>query len=216
MLTPLLKILENNLNGIHIGRNKPIAPVIAYADDITVLVTKPGDYDKIRQSIKIYEKATRARLNTKKSKALAIANWTAPATALGIGFQNHITILGIKYTATIRATIKANLDHVINVIRTQARRAYTRQLSLCKADSIRATIHASKIWYLAQTLPPHTKHVQQITSTCTWYIWRGTPFKVPVTTLRLPKDQGGRAMTEIVVKCGTLLLSRIWALRNKE
>jgi hypothetical protein len=131
-LHPLLQTLENTLSGIQIGRNKPIAPVIAYADDITVVVTKPGDYDKILQSIKIYEKETGARLNTKKSKALAIANWTAPAMALGIEFQNHITILGIKYTATIGATIKANWDHVINVIRAQARRAYTRQLSLAK------------------------------------------------------------------------------------
>ena len=39
----------------------------------------------------------------------------------------------------------------------------------------------SKIWYMAQTLLPHPKHVQQLTSMCTWYIWRGAPFRVPIT-----------------------------------
>jgi hypothetical protein len=61
---PLLRTLENTLNGIHIGGPKTISLVLAYAVDITVLVTQPGDFDTIRQHIHIYEKATGARLDT--------------------------------------------------------------------------------------------------------------------------------------------------------
>jgi hypothetical protein len=82
--------------------------------------------------IHTYEKATGASLNAQKSKVLAIANWTAPATALGINFQDQVTILGIKFAASLGFTIKANWDNVINKTRVQAKTAYARQLSLAK------------------------------------------------------------------------------------
>jgi hypothetical protein len=111
--------------------------------------------------------------------------------------------------------VKANWNYVSS-IRAQARIANARQLSLAKRLHYLQLYLLSKIWYMAQTLLPHTKHVQQLTSVCTWYIWRGAPFRVPVTTLRRPKDQGGWAMKDIGGKCRTLLFSRIWTLSNKD
>jgi hypothetical protein len=46
-LHPPLRTLEETLNGIHIGGTKKISPILAYADDITVLVTQPKDFDTI-------------------------------------------------------------------------------------------------------------------------------------------------------------------------
>ena len=59
---------------------------MAYADEVAALVTKAEDFDLIQQSVTHFERATRARLNKQKSKALAILNWTAPAAVLGIDF----------------------------------------------------------------------------------------------------------------------------------
>jgi hypothetical protein len=187
-LHPLLRTLEETLNRIHIGGTKRISPILAYAD-ITVLVTQPKDFDTIAKTIHTYEMATGASLNAKKSKAVAIAKWTTPATALGIDSQDQVTILGIKFNATTGATTKVNWDNVISKTRIQANTAYARQLSLAKRLQYVQQYLLAKIWYLAQRLPPLTKHVQQITSVCTWYIWRGAPFRVPITTLRLPKEQ---------------------------
>ena len=72
-LHPLLRTLEDRLHGIHVGGTKRISPVLAYTDDVTVLVTQHKDFDTILQSRHTYEKVTGARLNTHKSKALAIA-----------------------------------------------------------------------------------------------------------------------------------------------
>jgi hypothetical protein len=101
-LHPLLRTLEDTIHDIHIGGTKQITPVLTYVDDVTILVTKPKDFDTILQSIHTYEKATGARLNIHKSKTLAIAKWTAPATALGIDFQEQITILGGQVCVYIR------------------------------------------------------------------------------------------------------------------
>jgi hypothetical protein len=59
-LHPLLRTLEDRLHCIHIGGTKQISPVLAYADDVTVLVTQTEDFDTILQSIHTYEKPTGA------------------------------------------------------------------------------------------------------------------------------------------------------------
>ena len=79
-------------------------------------MTQPEDFDTIRQAVHKYEKAKGAQLNTPKSKALAIANWTTPETALGIDFQDRITILGLKVASTLGFSMKANWDRVVRAI----------------------------------------------------------------------------------------------------
>ena len=70
--SPLIRALEDSLPSIKIGRNTQHGPVIAYADDVTVFVTNPGDFHAIQQAIHLYERVKGTRLNPRKSKALAI------------------------------------------------------------------------------------------------------------------------------------------------
>ena len=44
----------------------------------------------IRQAVRCYEQAREAKLNSQKSKALAIGNWTHSTTALGIEFHAQV------------------------------------------------------------------------------------------------------------------------------
>ena len=50
-LNPLLKILEQMLPGIRISRRARKTVVVAYADDITFLMTAPEDMPVIRDFI---------------------------------------------------------------------------------------------------------------------------------------------------------------------
>jgi hypothetical protein len=65
---PLLRTLENKLTGVSIGEGGQRNSVIAYADDVTVLITNREDIDKVHQAIRTYEEATGARLNLKNLK----------------------------------------------------------------------------------------------------------------------------------------------------
>ena len=47
----------------------------------------------------------------------------------------------------------------------------------------------AKIWYTAQILPPLLAHTQKLTI-FNWYIWQGTTFRVPATTLQQLKEGG--------------------------
>jgi len=66
-LHPLLRTLKDRLHGIHIGGTRRISSVLAYADDVTLLVTQPENLDTILQKIHTYENATGARINTNES-----------------------------------------------------------------------------------------------------------------------------------------------------
>ena len=103
---PLIRALENSLPNIKNGRNTQHGPVIAYADDVTVFVTNPGDFHAIQQAIHLHEGATGARLNPRKSKALGIGAWKEPPTALDIFFHERVNILGVKFSPKIATSIR--------------------------------------------------------------------------------------------------------------
>jgi len=69
---------------------------------------------------------------------------------------------------------------------------------------------------MSQILQSVKDHKQQLTTVCTWFIWQGATFRVPVTTLQRPKKHGGWALADIAVKCPALLVSRIWMLDTSE
>ena len=81
---PLFRILEQKLTGIRIGKRGPKTVAVAYADDITTFVTTPTDIPVIQETINCYEKATGARLNTRKSGALAVGGWSTNTNVLNI------------------------------------------------------------------------------------------------------------------------------------
>jgi len=54
--------------------------VVAYAEDITLLVTAPNDIPALAETLWRYEKATGACLNIWKSKAMAAGSWKRQET----------------------------------------------------------------------------------------------------------------------------------------
>jgi len=78
----LLRILDQKLPGIRIGKRARKTVAVAYADDITIFVTTPTDIPVINDAIQCYDKVTGARLNTRKSKALAVRGWSTSTDTL--------------------------------------------------------------------------------------------------------------------------------------
>ena len=102
-LHPFLRLLELKLPG---RRTRPTS-VMAYADDVTTSVTSVADFAIMEKAIRIYERASGARLNPPKSKALAVGSWCTQQTVLGIAYHPYVTILGVTFWGTIEQTMKA-------------------------------------------------------------------------------------------------------------
>ena len=88
---------ESRLLGIHIGRSARSVSTVAYADDVTVFLTSVADFSNIQKAIRVQEKASGARLNPHKSKAIAIGRWSALDTVLGSPYHSHVKILCISF-----------------------------------------------------------------------------------------------------------------------
>jgi hypothetical protein len=152
----------------------------------------------------------------KKSKALAIGNWKEPASVLGIELHDQVNMLEVTFGTNIANSTTDSWGCIIRVVRAQARKAYARNLCLMQRIQYVQLYLLAKIWYMPQILTPTKVHTQQLTSVCTWFIWQGAIFRVPVTTLQCPKEQGGWALPDTEVKCRTLLYSRTWMLSARD
>ena len=162
--------------------------------------------------MRTYERAIGSQLKLNKSLALAVGGWPVPITLLGIDLFQQVKISGSTFGSTVDATVQESWTSVTNAVRTQARTAYARNLCLAHRVQYVQTYVLTKLWYLAQVLSPPTRHIQQLTTTCTLFIWRGAYFRVPKATLQWPKNQGGWTLPDIALKCRALLLGRMRTL----
>jgi len=69
---------------------------------------------------------------------------------------------------------------------------------------------------MTQIFPLSRANSNRLTTIILWFIWQGTIFRVPTSTLQKTKQQGGWALVDIAAKCKTLLLNRMWVQSNKE
>jgi hypothetical protein len=215
-LHPLLHTLESRLTGFSQIRGIPPTPIVAYADDITIMVTHPADFDIIHSALQVYGKASGATLSPLKSRALAIAKWTAPPTILGIPFYPEVKILGVTFGPTIQQSINTSWKNTIHAVKGIAIKSYHRTLCLTQRIQYVRAFLLAKIWYLTQSLPPTIKNIKQLNAIAAWYIWHGAIFRVPMTTLQRTEDQGGCGMDNIASKCKMLLYTRMIKAKERD
>jgi len=103
-LNPLLSTLDKHPTGLRIGRDGARTSVIAYADDVTIFVTSPSDITKIQDTLYCYEGTTGAKVNIRKSRAVAIGSWDTSLRFMDIPYHDETTILGFHITSTVQAS----------------------------------------------------------------------------------------------------------------
>jgi len=69
-LNPLFNALEKKLTGVKIGRRGTKTTVISYADDVTIVVSKPEDIPIVHDTLRTYERATGAKSTSKNRRPL--------------------------------------------------------------------------------------------------------------------------------------------------
>jgi len=95
-LNTSLYYLDELLQGLRLHGTQPKTTVIAYPEDVSILVTSQEDVRTDRDVIACYEKATGATLNATKSSALALSAWDTACDIMGIPYSEEIKILGVK------------------------------------------------------------------------------------------------------------------------
>jgi hypothetical protein len=106
------------------GRRTP--NVVAYADDVTVILNSSTDIPKARDALRCYEAATGARLNIRKSKMMGLGTSDVTVDVMGIPYCTELRILGIQMTTMTNQSANKSWALIAGTIRAQAREAYCK------------------------------------------------------------------------------------------
>jgi hypothetical protein len=151
-INPLLCMLDTTLHEINHNAGRGTLNVVAYADDVTVILRSPNNIPKIRDTLACYEAATGARLNTRKSKMMGLGTWDISTDILGIPYCNELRILGMQMTTTNQSANKS-WALIAETIRNQAREAYYKTINLDQRMQYVENYLFAKAWYVAQIFP---------------------------------------------------------------
>jgi hypothetical protein len=120
-MNPLFCMLRRHLPGKRIGDGEHGFSVVAYAGDIALLFTDKREKRLALEIIRIYERATKPRLNLRKSKAMAVGAWDTLPCGMEIPYYQDIKMLGVRIASTIgesqRLTWTVVADNVKTVVR---------------------------------------------------------------------------------------------------
>jgi hypothetical protein len=170
----------------------------------------PADVQKLQDTLHVYEEASGARINTHKSRALAVGEWGTSRQIMNIPHQTEIKILGFKFRNKINVATKATWC-IISRVRGAAQDAYCRQFSLDMRIKFVHDYLLARIWYAAQIFPIPSDGIRRRNTTISWFLWRGDIFRVPLSTLQRRRDDGGWDLVNIRARSRSLFIHRMRA-----
>jgi hypothetical protein len=71
-LDPLIRTINDNIKACRPARHRQKAVTVAYVDDVSLILRSTQEDHIVKQAINLYERATGAKINFHKSKALAL------------------------------------------------------------------------------------------------------------------------------------------------
>jgi hypothetical protein len=101
-IDPLVRALASTFPGISIDSSGTHPAVLAYADDVTILLQCPSDLPKIQKILDQYGPASGAKINIKKSKVLGVGRWDTTVNIMGIQYHESVSNLDIQFTNRVR------------------------------------------------------------------------------------------------------------------
>lgn len=183
--------------------------VVAYADDISVIVTNTHVIECINTLFDRFEQAAGAKLNRLKTVAIDVGLIDGnPLSISWLQTAEKVKILGVFFTNSIRAMVKINWDALVTKFAQLLWLHSLRYLNLLQKITLLNTFITSKIWYMASILPPYCVHTAKITATMGSFLWRGLPARIPMEQLARDRSLGGMRLQLPALKCKALLINR--------
>jgi hypothetical protein len=144
-INPLLEMMARDLR-MEGGSGK--VTHFAYAYDVTIILTNSTEIAKLKEIIRLYETASGATINERKSKALSLNGWNRSHDIFGIPYVERIKILGITFWETIEGSTSDTWSWVTNAVKAMAQEHYYRvmfetsstictRISTCKTGTVR-------------------------------------------------------------------------------
>jgi len=81
---------------------------VAYADDVTIFVTRSEEIPKLHDILDTYQKASGAHINMDKSRAKAIGEWDETRRIMNIPYYGELRILVFTFESKSTQPTRSN------------------------------------------------------------------------------------------------------------
>lgn len=197
-LQPLLEKLVQICNG-------PGEAVVAYADDVTVILRDATKANLVLQCFREFGASSGAVLNLQKTVALKMGEVDVPAE---LTVKEEVKVLGITFRNNLKATIEKNWHELRRSLVGMLAKNRPRVLNIKQKVVLLNVFVCSKIWYTASVLPLNNKYAAEFTKYIGFYLWSGIPHRVRFNQIIRSKDKGGLGLHCPKTKAQSLLVNR--------
>ena len=169
-ISPLLTKIKNDsrLKGTDLYGNS--IRVMAYADDVTVMLNNQKEWDIIREHFNEYEQVSGAKLNDSKTECIWVGE-ERRMPRLRIEIKKEIKILGIRFSGNIDECIQNNWERKEREIKEECEKWKPRIKSYKSKIQIINMFILSKLMFLASVIPPPVATLSRIVKMCVCLIW---------------------------------------------
>uniref|UniRef100_A0A8C4RDJ9 Reverse transcriptase domain-containing protein n=1 Tax=Erpetoichthys calabaricus TaxID=27687 RepID=A0A8C4RDJ9_ERPCA len=214
-IEPLLHRLRQLLHGLSL----PVCPtasfkVVAYADDVTVVITEPNDVVLLQDCLQVFQTVSSARVNWSKCNAFLMGKWDCPPPSLPSGLTWNSKVfkhLGI-YIGKSGATAD-NWEGLIDQIQGRLKKWkwVVTKLSFRGRVLIINNLIASMLWHKFRCADPPLWLLKEIQRILLDFFWDKIHW-VKRSVVHLPVDEGGQGLVDILCRIEAFRLTDLQRL----
>ena len=200
-IDPLLRILEEKLNGITALKSN--VKVAGFLDDVTVFAGTTRDIKHIGETVRQFCSWTGAKLNTKKSKFLVLGSWKEwdshfiRKKEFKIDWATRSTelqILGVLFTEIYQEYASKNWDEALKRSIGKLTSSQTRTLTIHQRSKFINSSILGRCVHLARILPCPESISKTLLQQVLYFIWKGNSLRAKQGVLFKPEKDGGLSL----------------------
>ncbi|KAG1442792.1 hypothetical protein G6F56_010922 [Rhizopus delemar] len=178
----------------------PPVKILAYADDVLVLLHSPSDFFRLQWAVNIYTSASNALLNYSKTQALSLSGASLPTWQQFLVSNNILSWHDCKSTEALiylgypvyTSVSQRNhfVDQLINKIEISCHIHSQRNLSIRGRVTVLNSLIFSKLWHVLRMLPLTKTQITQLQGLGDKFLNSNSFLRIKFSTLTLPRSCG--------------------------
>ena len=211
---------NNDIKGIKIPMTDKEEKIFSHADDTTLTLADKNSIQETFKVIKLYEKASGAKLNKDKSEVMSLGsgkicqndldNWQIKEC------KEVIQILGVWIGKNKKMCSELNWECKVQAITKILNFWKLRNLTIHGRVSVISSLLMSKLWYTLTVVNIPEKYYLLIKNKCLDFLWKGKPPLVAYDVIIKPILEGGLNFPDILQKMYAFRLKFISRLLDSE
>ena len=179
--------------------------IMAYADDMVVLLRSPEEWEVLQEIYSTYAKASNARLNVHKTEFISLSGypwpqWQLLQRSIGAAWHDKHSLTATRYLGypvySTTSQLRTYWDGFTAKLELHCRMLRSRQLTIRGTSLLCNSIVFAKVWHVLRVTPIPKTWLQRLDQIARSFVLPFNP--APAwETAKLPKVMGGLGIIDV-------------------